>query len=378
MHQISTLLDETGTLASLSKSIDKLLIAKPKALTLLVSTGNKFSKENLDPLLTSLDIPISGGIFHKIIFKDQLLDKGSIIIAWDRDVIITNYKNIENTDSIEDLIGSTKRSKNAKNIGEYLLFIDGAVSKIEENLDALYKKNGFRSTFVGGGAGHKSMNPSPCIISNEGLLANTMQTIATNYKSRITITHGFNKKSGPHLVTSSDKTKITALNYEPIVSFYKKHNQKFGGEALKKSNFDTYFTQYPVGIENLDGELMVREPIKSSKDHIEYIGNIPEYSRVHILEGSSDSIREKVNSELDLQKLKDEKNVDTTFIFSCVNRDDGDNNNGSKEIKMLNKHLNKSTNIVGALSLGEIATNESRILQLHSKSIVISQLLNES
>lgn len=150
MHQISTLLDETGTLASLSKSIDKLLIAKPKALTLLVSTGNKFSKENLDPLLTSLDIPISGGIFHKIIFKDQLLDKGSIIIAWDRDVIITNYKNIENTDSIEDLIGSTKRSKNAKNIGEYLLFIDGAVSKIEENLDALYKKNGFRSTFVGG------------------------------------------------------------------------------------------------------------------------------------------------------------------------------------------------------------------------------------
>ncbi|MEE9328160.1 MAG: FIST C-terminal domain-containing protein [Cocleimonas sp.] len=378
MCQISTLLDKTGTLSSLSKSIDKLLIAKPKALTLLVSAGNEFTKEKLDSLLTSLDIPLSGGIFHKIIFKDQLLDKGSIIIAWDRDVIITNYKNIQNTDSIKDLIGSSRQSKDARNIGEYLLFIDGAVSKIEENLDALYKKNGFRATFAGGGAGHKSMESNPCIISNEGLLANAMQTVATNYKSRITTTHGFTKKSGPHLVTSSDRTKINTLNYEPIVSFYKKHNKEHGREELIHSDFEEFYTHYPVGIENLDGELMVRDPINTSKNHIEYIGNIPEYSRVHILEGSTKSIREKVDSDLSSQKLNNEKNVDATFIFSCVNRDDSDDNHNSKEIKMLNKHLNHSANIVGALSLGEIATNESRLLQLHSKTIVISQMLSES
>jgi hypothetical protein len=378
MCQISALLDSTGTLTGLSKSIDKLLAAKPKALTLLVSSGNEFSKGMLDPILTNLDIPISGGIFHKIIFKDQLLDKGSILIAWDRDIIVTNYKNIQNTDSIKDLIGTSRQSKDARNIGEYLLFIDGAVSKVEENLDALYKKNGFRATFAGGGAGHKSMESSPCIISNEGLLTNAMQTVATNYKSRITTTHGFLKKSGPHLVTSSDRSKINTLNYEPIVSFYKKHIKEHGSNALKHADFEESYTFYPVGIENLDGELMVRDPIKASQDHIQYIGNIPEYSRVHILDGCAESIRKEVDSDLRSQKLNDEKNVDATFIFSCVNRDDGDKNNNSKEIKMLNKHLNHSTNIVGALSLGEIATNESRLLQLHSKTIVISQMLSDS
>jgi len=378
MCQISVLLDNTGTASNLLKNINKLLETKPKALTLLVASGNGFSKEELDPLLTDLNIPVSGGIFHKIIFKEELLSKGSIVIAWYKDIIITNYKNIENTDSIKDLIGVTKQPKNTRNIGEYLLFIDGAVSRIEENLDALYKKNGFRATFAGGAAGMASMESSPCIISNDGLLSNAMQTIATNYKSRITTTHGFEKNSGPHLVTSSDKTKINTLNYEPIVPFYIIHNKENGINELKNTEFDSFFTHYPLGIENLDGEILVRDPIKSNKDSIEYIGNIPEYSRVHILNGTTDSIRDEVDKELYSLKLRDEKNVDACFIFSCVNRDDGDNKNNSKEIKMINQHLEGSENIIGALSLGEFATNEARLLQLHSKSIVISQLMNEA
>ena len=220
MNNISVTLESTGTIASLFKTIDRVLESEPKALTLLCAIGNDFSKETLDPLLTSLKIPVSGGLFHKIIHEDSLLDQGSIVIAWYKDVAVTNYKNIENRDALRELTGTTIKSdqfQKATDIGEYLVFIDGAVPKLEENLDALYQKVGFRATFIGGGAGAASMEPLPCIISNDGLLKNTMQTIATNHKSKTTVTHGWEKQSGPHLVTSANRATIKTLNFEPIV-----------------------------------------------------------------------------------------------------------------------------------------------------------------
>ncbi len=373
MSDISTFLEKSGEIHDLLALIDHVLQTKPKALTIFAAAGNEFSKIKLDPILEGLDIPVSGGIFPKIIFKDQLLNKGSIVIAWQNEVTITNYKNIENTDTIKDLIGTSNKTENAKDIGEYLIFIDSPVPRFEENLDVLYKKIGFRATFAGGGASAMSLESTPCIMSNEGLLKNAMQTVSTNHKSKITTTHGWQKQSGPHLVTSSNKTAINTLNYEPIISFYKKHNTLFRDHNLKGTDFNDFFKEYSIGIENIDGELLIRLPIRYNDDSIEYIGNIPEYSKVHILTGTRDSARNEVDTELEELNLKDEE-TDATFIFSCVNRDDADSYGYSKEIRMLNKHLAGSKHVVGTLSVGEIATGKSRLLRLHNDSIVITRL----
>jgi hypothetical protein len=376
MSNISTYLEKTGEIHNLVTIIDIVLKTKPKALTIFAATDNNFSKTKLDPILEGLDIPVSGGIFPKIIFKDQLLSKGSIVIAWQNDVAITNYKNIENTQTIKDLIGTSNKIKNARDTGEYLIFIDSFAKKFEENLDVLYKKIGFRASFAGGGAGSLTLQSTHCIISNEGLLKNTMQTVSTGHKSKITATHGLQKQSGPHLVTSSNKTNINSLNYVPIIDFYKKHNTLFRDHNLKSTKFSSFFSEYSIGIENIDGEILVRAPVKYNNNSIEYIGNIPEYSKVHILTGTGDSARNEVNTELEELNLKEET-PDTTFIFSCVNRDDVDSYGYSKEIRMLNKHLTGSKNVVGTLAIGEIATGKSRLLHLHNNSIVITRLSGE-
>ena len=373
MSDISAFLEKTGKIHNLVKTIDEVLKTKPKALTIFAAIGNEFTKKELDPALKSLNIPVSGGVFPKIIFKDQLLDRGSIIIAWQNEITITNYKNIENIDTIKDLIGTSNKVKKPNDTGEYLIFIDSAVPNFEENLDVLYKKIGFRATFTGGGAGPKPLKSTPCIISNEGLLKNAMQTVSTNHKFKVTATHGWQKKSGPHLVTSSHNTTIKTLNYEPIIKFYKKHNTLFGNHNLKGTDFSSFFSRYPIGIENIDGELFVREPIKYTDDGIEFVGTIPEYSKVHILTGTKDSARNEVDMELKELNLKNEE-ADATFIFSCINRDDIDSYGYSKEIRMLNKHLTRSKHVVGTLCIGEIATGKSRLLHLHNKSIVITRL----
>ncbi len=388
MSNIAVSLEKTGTLSNLLRTIDKVLESKPSALTLLVAAGNEFSKETFDPILDVIDVPVSGGIFHKIIFKDQLLDKGSIIIAWYNDVTITNYKNIENTHSIKDLVGISvaknqktkidQKQNSKKDIGEYLLFIDGAVPRLEENLDTLYKKIGFRATFAGAGAGSTTMEARPCIITNEGLLDNAMQTVATNHKSRITVTHGLQKQSGPHLVTSSKKTLVKTINFEPIISFYKKHHSLFRDQNLKSTSLLSFFYEYSIGIEKLDGDLLVRSPFRCNEDTIEYIGHIPEYSKIHILSATENTARDEVNRELKELKLTNKKDIDTSFIFSCASRDDIDSKGHSKEVAMLSKHLSNSKNTIGALSFGEIATADSRLLHLHNKSIVITQLEAEA
>ncbi len=374
MNDISTFLEESGEIHNLLALLDIVLKTSPKALTIFSASGNKYTKFTMNPILKALDLPVSGGIFHKIIFKDKLLAKGSIIVAWHNEIKITNYKNIENTTAIKDLVGTSNQPSTTRDNGEYLIFIDSAVPKLEDNLDVLYKKIGFRASFAGGGAGSTSLESQPCIFTNDGLLRNVMQTVATNHKSKITTTHGWQKQSGPHLVTSSNKTKIKTLNYEPVVPYFKKHNTLFRNHNLKSTNFSSFFNEYPIGIENIDGELLIREPIRFTEDEIEYLGNIPEYSKIHILSGTKDSSREAVNKELDDLKIKKEKGTEATFVFSCAHRDDTDHYGHSKEIRMLNKHLSNSNNVVGVMTMGEIATGKSRLLHLQTQSIVISRL----
>jgi len=373
MCNISTFLEETGEIHNLVNTLDKVLKTNPKGLTLFTTTANEFTKIKLDPLLIGLNIPVSGGIFPKIIFKDKLLDKGTVVIAWQNEIKVTNYKNIENTNTIRDLVGTSNKTKNNKDYGEHLIFIDSAAPKLEDNLDVLYKKAGFRAAFAGGGAGYLNFESTPCIISNEGLLKNTLQTVSTNHKTKTITTHGWQKQSGPHLVTSSSRTTINTLNYEPVIDFYKRHNTLFRDHNLKGMDFSSFYDEYPIGIENIDGELLVREPIRHTDSSIEYLGNIPEYSKVHILSGTADSAREEVDTELSSLKIKNDKS-DTTFIFSCALRDDVDSYGYSKEIRMLNKHFESSKHVVGVMTIGEIATGKSRLLHLHNKSIVISQL----
>ncbi len=383
MSKITAFLERTGEVHNLLNLIDKVLKAptrtKPKALTILATTANQFTAEAINPILKALDIPVSGGIFPKIIYKNELLVKGCIVIAWYNEVTVTNYENLEKINTLKDLVSTSHQTQDTTDNGkaEYLIFIDSAVTNIEDKLDILYKKIGFRATFSGGGAGSNSLESPPCIFTNDGLLTNVMQTISTNHKSKVTATHGWQKQSGPHLVTSAHRKNIKTLNYEPIISFYVKHNSLFRNQNLKSTEFSSFFSEYPIGIENLDGELLVREAIRHTENEIEYIGNIPEYSKIHMLAGTSDSAREQVNKELETLKLKEESDTDTTFIFSCMNRDDADHTGSSKEIRMLNKHLPHSKNIVGALSIGEIATGTSRLLHLHNKSIVLTRLSGE-
>ncbi len=377
MENISVALERTGSISNLYKTIDQVLGSNPMALTLLLAAGNDFTEELLNPLLTQMKIPMSGGVFPKLIFKENILEKGSIIIGWNKPVSIINYKNIGKTDSIKDLVGSIPLNTSQDIKGKHLIFIDGAVSKLEETLDALYKKKGFQVTFAGCGAGTLSNKNSACIVSNEGLLKNTLQTVATNHSAKTTVTHGLKRESGPHLVTNSERSTVQSLNYESVVSMYQKHHESHGSRSDKGQEFSEYFSSYPLGIENLDGELLVREPMSFTDSSVNYVGNIPEYSKVYILSGTQDSSRDEVDNELYSLKLREEENIDVTFIFSCLHRDDVEQGGNSKEVKMLNQHLMNSNNIIGVLSLGEIATSQHRLLQLHSKTIVITRLASE-
>ena len=57
MPNISTYLEKTGEIHNLVKTLDKVLMTKPKALTILAATDNGFLKTTLDPILRKLDIP---------------------------------------------------------------------------------------------------------------------------------------------------------------------------------------------------------------------------------------------------------------------------------------------------------------------------------
>lgn len=342
-----------------------------KSILILSCDKNDYDLHKMNLILSACDVPIIGGVFPQIIYQNEHYEIGSIIISLDDFLDVNLIENISDNseksleDTIEEKVGELEDE-----IKTMFVFVDGLSKNINALILGLFENFGLSLNYIGGGAGSLSFVQKPCIFTNKGLIQDCAILATTKLQSAIGVKHGWLPVSEPMKVTLSNANIIEEIDYKPAFEVYKNIVENISNKKFNKDNFFEISKAYPLGINKLSGEMVVRDPIMLDDDNnLVCVGDVATNSFISILEGSDDSLIEAV---IDAKQEALLNNMDTFILFiDCISRALFMGDNFSKELDAV---YEKNQVLIGALTLGEIANNKKYYLEFYNKTAVIAKI----
>ena len=361
-HSISEF--ESGLKQALSSDASSLLI--------LACQDNQFTAQQINPLLSACPLPIFGGIYPQLIYKNELMQKGCIIIGFEQQVKVSLIRDVSTLVTDEQLFQAIEQASlmNAQvsSNGSLLMFYDSLVNNTEDFLDCLFECLDYQTNIIGGGAGNLEFQQTPCLFTNHGLIDDAIQVVALKSKITTAATHGWQILKGPFLVSEVDKQTVMSLDYQPAFSIYKDEIESISNLRFDKSNFFDIAKNYPLGIQGINNQLIVRDPILTKDSYLQCVGRIPVNSMVYLLKGSSESLIAAAEDA----SIKATADIDAsaTMVFDCISRALYLGDKFSQELDAMYKHAPNQT-LFGVVCFGEITNSESGAIKLLNKSTVM-------
>jgi hypothetical protein len=372
------IINQDGNLNEFKKTLASLdADERVKSIVILACDKNGYKKEWVDDSLKVCRKPIIGGIFPQIVIDHSKLEKGFIAVGLNTPMVNEIIGNLSMKDIDLDEVLSDKFSKVDMNHKTMFVFVDGLSKGIASLNEAMFNNWGILCNYVGGGAGSLSFVQGPCIFTNEGLLEDAAVLGLVDIRSGVGVAHGWKPISEPLRVTEVDRNKIISINWEPAFDVYQNIVETSSGKSFKEMDFFELAKGYPLGISVLADEVIVRDPISVDNGTLTCVGEIPQGSNVRILTGSESSLL--AGAELASEKAKisyleenttmDKKDFITLFI-DCISRVLYLDDRFYKELEC----VNDGHELIGILSLGEIANTGKAYLEFYNKTSVVALL----
>lgn len=345
-----------------------------KGLLILACNDNHFTEQQINPLITRCTLPIFGGVYPKLIYKNQVMQKGSIIIGFQQATevsLITQLSTLVTDEQLEQAIEETLLNQSQlTNNDSFLMFYDALINNIEPFINCLFECLEHQISIIGGGAGNLEFKQKSCIFTNQGLLSDVIQLVSLKSKIITGATHGWQILQGPFLVSEAEKQTVKSLNYSPAFNIYKEAIESVSNHTFNDDNFFDIAKHFPLGIEDINNQLVVRDPILTHDGYIQCVGSIPVNSMVYLLKGSIDTLIASAKQAAIAATNKVDDDFSATMVFDCISRVlymEGDFN---QELDLIAEQCSDQI-FFGVLSLGEIANNQSGAIKLLNKSTVI-------
>jgi len=340
-----------------------------KCLIIFSCDKNNFSSDDIKSIAPKT-IPIFGGVFPQIIYKNNNYNTGLLIIGINEKPEITVINNLSDTKvDYENFLDDSIIDKGYKTL---FVLVDGFATRISDFIENLFNIFGLELNFIGGGAGSLDMVQKPCLITNDGLIEDAAIIAALKAASGIGVKHGWQRLVGPFKVSSCKKNSICALDNRPAFDVYKEVVENDLGKEINENNFFEIAKAYPFGISKIETESIIRDPIILTKDKcIVCVGEIPQNSFVHIFKGDQELLINSAKEALDEAKsnLLNCTGDENVLFIDCISRALFLKDDFKKE---LNSVVYNNKPIIGALTLGEIANSGKDYLEFYNKTAVIA------
>jgi hypothetical protein len=173
-------------------------------------------------------------------------------------------------------------------------------------------------------------------------------------------------------VSEAQGQTVQSLNYQPAYEVYCQTIENASEYTFDNTDFFDIAKNFPLGIEDINNNLIVRDPILAHNNCLQCVGNIPINSMVYLLEGDTETLISATEQASNTAFSKDSQTtIPTTMLFDCVSRVLFMEDKFEKELSIIAKYCS-SPALFGVISLGEIANSQSGAIRLLNKSIVIS------
>lgn len=343
-------------------------------IMVMACEANGLSETGIDQVLRGLVKPIGGGLFPGVVFGGKMHDKGSVVIAFTDPLKHFIVEDIHG-DALDLSPVFDAMDFEAKTV---IVNFDGLSSGVETFKDELFLNFGLKFNYIGGGAGALSFERKPYVISNKGILKDAAVIFFLDTPSGVGVAHGWSVASQAMKATEVDKNKIISLNWSPAFDVYQKTVEALSQKSFSENAFFDIAKGYPFGIYKMGADFVVRDPIGVHEDKgMICVGEMPENAFVHILTGDKQSLIEgaiqaKENALASYQLVHgpfDEKKPHLTLFIDCISRVLFLGDAFQEELDAV-----ASQDMVGALTLGELANTGQAYLELYNKTSVVGLL----
>jgi len=340
-----------------------------KSILILSCDENDYDAARITKTLVNCPVPILGGIFPQIIYKNQNYSIGTLIITLDESLDLTVVENLSSSsleqldEMIEEKLGILDNE-----IKTMFVFVDGLSKNINDIILTLFENFGLSINYIGGGTGSLMFEQKPSLFTNSGLIEDAAVLATSLRESAIGVKHGWEAASDAYKVTESDANRVIELDYKPALEVYKEVVQTLSKKTITEENFFDIAKAYPLGINKLSGEMVVRDPIMIEEDALICVGDVATNSFVSILHGSNESL---VNATKEAKKDAHLEGKHFTLFIDCISRILFMGDSFHQELDAI---YEEEVYFIGALTLGEIANNKKHYLEFYNKTAVVANI----
>jgi len=265
--------------SDLIEHLENLQIKDTESLMILVGDESEYAVSDMMDYLKNRNINFFGGIYSGLLVGNRNERTGFIVKKFEpvySSLVFPFMMKIQV--SPEDLRGCTA-----------LILVDGLSSQMQDLIDTVYNKLEGNVKYIGGGAGFYNMTHKPCIFNNNGIFKDVLHVCIIKSDVSITVEHGWKKLEGPFFVKRSRDNVLSQLDYSSAFDVYKHVIEGEENMILSKEDFFMFAKDHPFGIDEGNGEVIVRDPISVNENNeIVCVANIPEGSDVYVLKGDCD------------------------------------------------------------------------------------------
>ncbi len=172
----------------------------------------------------------------------------------------------------------------------------------------------------------------------------------------------------PLAVTAAPGRRIDQLDHRPAAEVYERLVAEHA-ELTEDQDAFSLAGSYPLGIVQLDGELVVRDPVSRDGGALFCVGEVPTGAFVRLMEGDPDSLlaaAEVAASGPGAVVSEDGLGV----VFDCISRVPYLGDAFDAELAT----VDVGTPRIGAATNGEVCNPGDRYLELYNKTIVAERL----
>lgn len=369
----------TGTIEELN-SLIRQAVDQPgvEGILIFACDANGFTPQEVDPILAKVPIPIFGGIFPQILYMGEHYDRGTLIVGlYTKPHLVTIPLLNDQVTDIHKTLASSVYDDEVRSARTLFVWVDGLSCQIGHLIEEIFSVFGSEFNYVGGGAGSLSFERKPCLFSNQGLLQDCALLAFVDLESGIGVRHGWQPLRGPYKVTESEQNVIKSLDWQPALDVYQSVVNPHSDKNVDRENFFDIAKKFPFGINLLNAERIVRDPIMATDNkELVCVGEVPTESYVDILVGSPGDLIAAAQSALHLAQNSyrgaEEKQV--TLFIDCISRALFLQTQFTDELQVV---YDESSPMIGALTLGEIANSGTDYLQFYNKTAVVAILESE-
>ncbi len=332
---------------------------------------------NIDSLISELNtikINFIGGIFPGLIYDSKVYHTGAIILIMPTiqpPVLIKSISKSPN--DLENLIDSFEPMSRDNTTA--FIIVDCMSSNISSFLSSLYNRLADSVKYIGCGAGFLDFEQKPCIFTPDGFFEDAATICFLDTKCKLGVHHGWERYSGPIIVTKSEGNVIKELNWKNALSVYESAIEADAKKELKMNNFYQISSHYPFGIYIEGHEDIIREIFRTNeKGELFCAGEVPENTILNIMKSNKYLLINSAEQALEDCLVQENMEIQHCFVIDCIGRAIFLQNYFDEELRAIKNILGlKGINITteGVLSGGEIASMNGDLLEYLSKTIVV-------